>query len=86
MCVPEPPRTSPQQDPMAAVFSTAEPAAETSRDGGKDGQPNADMAEYPQTSSTRPSIGSSLEPAVTIGSIHNSILIFDFDSALLSKD
>nr|XP_023011558.1 uncharacterized protein LOC111501873 isoform X1 [Leptinotarsa decemlineata] len=47
----EPPRTSPQQDPMAAVFSTAEPAVATSRDS-KDAQSNDDMVEYPQTSST----------------------------------
>ncbi|XP_023313047.1 uncharacterized protein LOC108908517 [Anoplophora glabripennis] len=45
MCVPEPPRSSPQQDPMAA-FSTE---ASTTRE--KELLPN-DMVEYPQTSST----------------------------------
>ncbi|XP_057663967.1 uncharacterized protein LOC130898585 isoform X2 [Diorhabda carinulata] len=49
----EPPRTSPQQDQMAAAFSTAEPTVTTST--GKDnksGQSPADLVEYPQASST----------------------------------
>ncbi|XP_072377689.1 fibronectin type III domain-containing protein 4 [Diabrotica undecimpunctata] len=49
----EPPRTSPQQDQMAAAFSTSEPAVATSTTREKEsGQSPADLVEYPQTSST----------------------------------
>ncbi|CAH1185392.1 unnamed protein product [Phyllotreta striolata] len=53
----EPPRTSPQQDQMAAAFSTPEPAVATSTARDKEATPTgdqapADLVEYPQTSST----------------------------------